>query len=66
MNITVNGATAAVPDRCTVRDLLADRRVAPDGTAVAVNGEVVPRSALDRHLLARGDVVELVTAVQGG
>lgn len=35
------------------------------GTAVAVNGEVVPRSEWDRPLLD-GDAVEVLTATQGG
>ncbi|WP_026922435.1 sulfur carrier protein ThiS [Glycomyces arizonensis] len=35
------------------------------GTAVAVNGEVVPRSEWDRPL-AEGDAVEVLTATQGG
>ncbi|MCH7233079.1 sulfur carrier protein ThiS [Glycomyces sp. L485] len=35
------------------------------GTAVAVNGEVVPRAEWDRPLLD-GDAVEVLTATQGG
>ncbi|WP_426566322.1 sulfur carrier protein ThiS [Angustibacter sp. McL0619] len=36
------------------------------GVAVAVNGEVVPRSAWDATAVAADDIVEVVTAVQGG
>lgn len=36
------------------------------GIAVAVNGEVLPRVRWSVTLLADGDVVEIVTAVQGG
>jgi sulfur carrier protein len=36
------------------------------GIAVAVNGEVVPRSEWDGHRLHAGDEVEIVGAVQGG
>ncbi|HEX2143859.1 MAG TPA: sulfur carrier protein ThiS [Glycomyces sp.] len=35
------------------------------GIAVALNGEVVPRSEWDRPL-ADGDAVEVLTATQGG
>lgn len=66
MNITVNGTPTAVPDGLTLNGLLARHGGHRDGTAVAVDGEVVPRSALDRRRLADGDVVEIVTAVQGG
>jgi sulfur carrier protein len=36
------------------------------GVAVAVDGEVVPRSAWDETLLADGQRVEVVGAIQGG
>jgi thiamine biosynthesis protein ThiS len=36
------------------------------GIAVAVNGEVVPRSAWAGHALRDGDRVEILTAAQGG
>jgi sulfur carrier protein len=38
----------------------------PRGVAVAVNGEVVPRSAWAATALRDGDVVEVLTAAQGG
>ena len=41
-------------------------RVAPRGVAVAVDGEVVPRSRHAETLLSEGARVEIVTAVQGG
>nr|WP_018347801.1 sulfur carrier protein ThiS [Longispora albida] len=46
----------------TVSQLTGDRR----GTAVAVNGTVVPRSEWPVTELRDGDSVELLTAVQGG
>ena len=39
---------------------------APRGIAVAVNGEVVPRSAWEATGLQPGDRVEVLTAAQGG
>ena len=38
----------------------------PAGIAVAVDGEVVPRSQWSETTLAQGQRVEVVTAVQGG
>lgn len=38
----------------------------PAGSAVAVNGEVVPRDALAARPLCPGDEVEVVSAVAGG
>ncbi|QGU07712.1 sulfur carrier protein ThiS [Corynebacterium occultum] len=37
----------------------------PSGVAVAVNENVIPRSAWDRQV-AEGDAVDVLTAVQGG
>ncbi|WP_104107951.1 sulfur carrier protein ThiS [Nocardioides sp. 616] len=62
MRIVLNGSPAEVPPG-TVAELLGGLR---PGVAVAVNGEVVPRAAVGCRELVPGDVVEVVTAVQGG
>jgi sulfur carrier protein len=69
MKLLVNGETREVPDRLTVADLVAGE--APDlpegrGVAVAVDAEVVPRSAWDERRLEEGQHVELLAAMQGG
>ncbi len=50
----------------TVASLVEHHLGRRDGIAVAVNGEVVPRSSWDRRFLSVGDAVEVVTAVAGG
>lgn len=67
MTITLNGEALTV-EAATIADLLALRLddPRPHGIAVAVNEEVVPRDDWPRWRLTDGDVVELVTAVQGG
>jgi len=62
MRITLNGAVVetAAP---TVALLLGDL---PPGHAVAVNREVVPRSAQVTHPVTDGDEIEVVEAVAGG
>ncbi|HVK27272.1 MAG TPA: sulfur carrier protein ThiS [Nocardioides sp.] len=64
--VTCNGET--LPAAGSVADLLAARlgHPPPSGIAVALNGEVVPRASWPVVVLADGDVVEVVTAVQGG
>ena len=66
MTITCNGEPVA--DAATVAALLESRLgdARPHGVAVAVNEEVVPRGEWVSWRLADGDVVEVVTAVQGG
>ena len=62
MRLMINGEPTDLPDGSGVADLLTERT----GSAVAVNGEVVPRAEHATARLADGDVVEIVTAVQGG
>jgi sulfur carrier protein len=63
MNIEVNGE--AREGIATITDAVAAVTTARRGIAVALNGEVVPRSEWDRPL-ADGDTVEVLTATQGG
>ena len=64
--LRVNGEERRVPAPCSVDGLLSllvlDRR----RIAVAVNREVVPRSAFAQRGLSSGDRVEILEAVGGG
>ncbi|MEU5565647.1 MULTISPECIES: sulfur carrier protein ThiS [Micromonospora] len=66
MELTVNGTGRTMPGGVTVADLV--REVAPQqrGVAVAVNGEVVPRTGWPATTLRDGDRVEVLSAAQGG
>lgn len=52
----------------SIRDLLVELGLGsePRGIAVALDGQVVPRSAWDSTAPAEGGAVEIVGAVQGG
>ena len=66
MRVTVNGAGRTVEAGSTVERLVAAVTEARRGVAVAVNGEVVPRSSWPAAQLTEGDRVEVLTAAQGG
>jgi sulfur carrier protein len=66
MTISVNGAHEPLPPDGTVARLVEDRRLAPNGVAVAVNGAVVRAADWPSTPLSDGDAVEIVTARQGG
>jgi sulfur carrier protein len=66
MNVVVNGRAFELADGATAAVAVQVLTSAPTGVAVAVNGEVVRRSAWDSTPLADGDQVEVLTAVQGG
>ena len=68
MIIQVNGERRDVNASARLLDVLdlAAGGSVPRGVAVAVNGEVVPRSRHADYELTDGARVEIVTAVQGG
>jgi sulfur carrier protein len=64
--VEVNGVARVLAVRTTVSDVVATMVRSETGCAVAVNGEVVPRGSWSARVLADGDRVEILTAVQGG
>lgn len=66
MTLVVNGEPSAVKPPVTVAELLLAIGAPERGVAVAVDGEVVPRSEWETCTLAAGQAVEVLTAVQGG
>jgi sulfur carrier protein len=66
--VTVNGSEHDIGPDATVATLVESLGARPDGrgVAVALGGEVVPRSAWPETALSAGDRVEVLIAVQGG
>ena len=50
----------------TVEQLLVHEGISPRGVAVAINGEIVSKSAWNTTALKDSDVIEIVTAAAGG
>ncbi|GAA3216286.1 sulfur carrier protein ThiS [Actinocorallia longicatena] len=66
MKVIVNGSATELPEDSTLEAVVAGVTTAGRGVAVAVNDEVVPRTAWATTPAAEGDRVEILTAVQGG
>ncbi len=66
MNIQLNGEPRQLPQSLTVQQLLDLEQLTQRRVAVEVNGEIVTRSLHGSHVLADGDVVEIVHALGGG
>ena len=66
IEVTVNGAAYRLEQPTDVSSLLARLELAGKKIAVERNGEIVPRSAHGRTLVADGDRLEIVVAVGGG
>lgn len=66
MKIVLNGEPVDVESETTVGELVDRFGRGRSGIAVAVNGDVVPRTIWDSHGLDDGNDVEVLTAAQGG
>jgi sulfur carrier protein len=68
MRVEVNGSEMTLAADATVVDAARAAGIEPErrGVAVAVDGEVVPRSRLAETALSEGQSVEIVAAIQGG
>ena len=61
-----NGAQRKVAAHAVLAALIRQESGDARGCAAAVDGDVVPRSEWDSFTLRDGQVIELVTAAQGG
>jgi sulfur carrier protein len=66
VTITVNGEERELSDGATLGSLLDALGVRRDGTAVALNDDVVPRALHAATVLRSGDRLEIIVAVAGG
>jgi sulfur carrier protein len=64
--VTVNGTPTELADGTTVGVLVAQRGGGHDRVAVALNGDVVPRSRWTATPLAPGDRLEVLAPTAGG
>jgi sulfur carrier protein len=64
--VNLNGERRSLDDGTTVAGVVAKLRRGPSGVAVAINGDVVPRSQWAATTLRPDDRVEVLTAAQGG
>lgn len=66
MKVVINGTPHDLDDGASVATCVAYLTTATTGVAAAVNGEVVRRSSWAQTPVRDGDLVEVITAVQGG
>ncbi|URM91686.1 sulfur carrier protein ThiS [Streptomyces sp. MRC013] len=66
VTVSVNGEPRELTSPVTLDAVVAALTAAPSGVAAAVNETVVPRGGWASTVLADGDRVEVLTAVQGG
>ncbi len=66
MSVAVNGLPHDLDEGTTVAELVALLGAPRTGVAVAIDHDVVPRSAWEETVVRDGSRVEVLNAVQGG
>jgi sulfur carrier protein len=66
VTLSVNGTPREVAAGTTLDALLDELGVRRDGSAVALNDDVVPRGRYAATHLREGDLLEIIVAVAGG
>jgi sulfur carrier protein len=66
ISVSINGETSHFDTPISVSALLETMQLGNKRIALERNGEIVPRSQFNQHLLADGDQLEIVVAVGGG
>ncbi len=66
MNITVNGEAKDIPYGSTIETLLMILDISPNGIAVEMNKQVVPKTRHNVTFLRDEDNIEIIQMVGGG
>jgi len=66
MNIIVNGKETECKENSTLEELLQDLSLDGKVMAAAVNMQIVKQAEWNKHILNRGDKLELLDFVGGG
>lgn len=66
ITIQLNGFPQEIEGELSLRELVLQLKIRHTTSAIAVNSEVVPRSAYGEMKIKAGDQIEVVAAVGGG
>lgn len=64
--VMLNGQEKNIPQDVSVSGLLEHLKMKPQGIAVEINREIVPRSAFETRRIGAGDTIEVLRMVGGG
>ncbi|MDR1756183.1 MAG: sulfur carrier protein ThiS [Culturomica sp.] len=66
MRIILNDKPCEAADGCTLAEFIAGLGLKPQGIAIAINSEVVPKERWATRILTDGEELMLIHAVAGG
>jgi len=66
MRITINGEEQEITGGLTVAGLLLELKIRPEGTAVEIDREIIPRARHGQRVVKEGERIEIIRMVGGG
>lgn len=66
MKIQINNKETEVADNCTLVQLAQQLSLPDKGVAMAINNQMIPRTAWDTHMLQPNDSLVIIQAACGG
>ena len=66
MKVYINQNETEVPEGTTVKEWPDRQQIAAEGTAIAIDNKLVPKSEWSNRTLADGDKITLIRATFGG
>lgn len=66
MKVSINGKEADTEDGVTIEKLLVSLGIRPEGIAVELNKEIVPRAGHRLTLIKENDSIEIIRMAGGG
>lgn len=67
MTIKLNNEIIKISeDSITISELILSKNIKSNGTAIAVNGKLIPRNSWNNHHIFEGDDIILISAAFGG
>ena len=66
IEIILNGESKIITKNLPLNQLIKNLRISNKSIAVAINGDVIEKSRIEKYLLQNQDKIEIVHAVGGG
>ena len=66
MDITLNDKRHIIVDGIRISDLFEELNIPHAGTAVAVNGRIIPRDDHGTYIIVKDDTVDILRPIGGG
>lgn len=66
MKVSINGKKTDIENGVTIEKLLVSLGVRPEGIAVELNKEIVPKASHKRTIIKENDSIEIIRMAGGG